>query len=184
MKRLLMGVVLALVGGLLFTSLASAKATAEVKVTVSEFKVEMSSADLPAGTVVTFVITNNGKITHELVLEKDGAVDEPLEFNGAAQEAEDIEPGTTRTVEWTIPDAGKYQLACHVPGHFEAGMKTAFSTAAAAPAPASVPASVPAPAAAPQLPKTGESTTVWPLALGALALLALGAGLVLRRRKA
>jgi uncharacterized cupredoxin-like copper-binding protein len=93
-------------------------------VTLSEFKVEISNANLPAGTAVTYVITNNGKITHEMVLEKAGVADEPLEFNGVGQEAEDIEPGTTRSVEWTIPDAGGYQLACHVPGHYEAGMKT------------------------------------------------------------
>jgi uncharacterized cupredoxin-like copper-binding protein len=93
-------------------------------VTLSEFKIEISNANLPAGTAVTYVITNNGKITHEMVLEKASIADEPLEFNGVGQEAEDIEPGTTRSVEWTIPDAGGYQLACHVPGHYEAGMKT------------------------------------------------------------
>jgi LPXTG-motif cell wall-anchored protein len=182
MKRWSICAALALVGGLLCVNLAGAKAPTEVKVTLSEFKVEMSNANLPAGTAVTFVITNNGKITHEMVLEKAGVVDEPLEFNGKGQEAEDIEAGTTRTVEWTIPEAGQYQLACHVPGHYEAGMKTAFTTALAAAAPAPAPAAA-APAPAP-LPKTGGTSDLAPILLSLLALLVLGIGLALRLRKA
>jgi LPXTG-motif cell wall-anchored protein len=186
MKRWLIGMTLALVAGLLCVGLASAKAPVTVNVTLSDFKVEMSNSSLPAGTVVTYVITNKGAITHEMVLEKQGVVDEPLEFNGAEQEAEDIEPGTTRTVEWTIPEAGAYQLACHVTGHYEAGMKTAFTTnvaAAAAPAaPAPAPAAAPAPA---PLPKTsGDSDLTWWAALALLGLLAIGGGLALWRRKA
>lgn len=182
MKRLLIGATLALVAGLLFVSLASAKAPATVNVTLSDFKVEMSNSNLPAGTTVTYVITNKGAITHEMVLEKEGVTDEPLEFDGTEQEAEDIAPGTTRTVEWTIPEAGKYQLACHVPGHYEAGMKTAFSAGAgAAAAPAAVPA--PAPAAA-DLPKTGGASDLIWVGLGLLGLLAIGGGITLRRRNA
>src|SRR6266511_1553090 len=127
MKQLLMGTILALVGGLLFVSLASAQAPVEVKVTLSEMKVELSTANVPAGTAVTYVITNNGKLTHEVVLEKEGADDEPLEFGGKEQEAENIAPGATVKAEWTIPEAGRYQLACHIEGHYEAGMKTAFT---------------------------------------------------------
>jgi LPXTG-motif cell wall-anchored protein len=181
MKRLLIGLTMAMVAGLMSVGLASASAPVTVNVALSEFKIEMSSANLPAGTSVTYVITNNGKLKHEMVLEKAGVVDEPLAFNGAEQEAEDIEPGTTRTVEWTIPEAGQYQLACHVEGHYEAGMTTAFATAleaaaAPAPAPAADPAST-------QMPKTGGIDTLWLVALGLLALLVLVGGLALRMRK-
>jgi LPXTG-motif cell wall-anchored protein len=170
MKRFLIGVILALIGGLLFVSLVSAKASAAANVTLSDFKVELSTDNLPAGTAIAFAITNNGPSLHELVLEKAGVADEPLEFNGTAQEAEDIEAGTTRAVEWTIPEAGQYQLACHVPGHYEAGMKTTFTvTAGSAPG---------------TLPKTGGAENWWPLALGLLALVTLGGGLALRSRKA
>ena len=92
MKRLLICVILALVSVPFFASLASAKAPVEVKVSLTEFSVDMSTVDLPAGAAVTYIITNNGKVKHEMVLEKDGVVDEPLEFSGAAQEAENIEP--------------------------------------------------------------------------------------------
>ena len=193
MKRYLIGVIAALVSALAFASLANAQAATAVKVTLSEFTVEMSGTTLAAGTKVTYTITNNGKIKHEMVLEKEGVTDEPLAFNGTEQEAEDIEPGTTRTVEWTIPEAGKYQLACHVEGHYEAGMKTAFIAEAAAAlvaAPAGAPAVAPvaAPAAAPvaaptaQLPKTAGEDYLWPIAVAMLALLVLAGGMLLHRR--
>lgn len=173
MQRIIVGAIAALAAGLLCINLASAKAPVTVNVKLTEFKVELSNTELPAGTPVTFVITNDGKVTHEMVLEKANAVDEPLEFEGKAQEAEDIVPGTTRTVEWIVPDAGTYQLACHVSGHFESGMKTQFTTAAA-------PAAVQATA---NLPKTGENGSLWPVVLGCAGLLALGGGLALRRSR-
>ena len=30
--------------------------------------------------------------------------------------------GETAELEWTFTEPGRYQFACHVPGHFEAGM--------------------------------------------------------------
>ena len=168
MTRLLIGATLALVGGLLFVSLASAKAPAELKATESDFKIGLSTDSLPAGTPIKITITNNGPSVHEFIVERAGDVDKALEVNGEAYEAQDIAPGETRTVEWTVSQAGKYQFACHVPGHFEKGMKAEF-TALAAPG---------------TLPKTGEAENRAPMILGLLALLALGGGLALRYRKA
>ena len=176
MKRLLSSGILALVCGLLFAGVASAQASTAASVTESDFKVELSTDVLPAGTPITFTITNKGPSKHELVLEKAGIVDEPLVFNGKGQEAEDIEPGTTRTVQWTIPEAGQYQLACHLPGHYEAGMKTIFTVSAPAGQAAAQPTA--------QLPKTGGEEPQWLAALALAALAALTGGLVLRRRKA
>lgn len=101
----------------------------EVQVTLSEFKVEMDKTSIPAGPV-KFVITNKGAIEHELVLELAGVNDEPFEAGGKASEAEDIEPGGSATLEWTIDTPGQYQLACYVEGHREAGMVTTFTVTA------------------------------------------------------
>src|SRR5262249_19458752 len=176
MKRLLSCGVLALVCGLLFAGVAALASSNTASVTESDFKVELSTDALPAGTPITFTITNKGPSKHELVLEKAGSDDKPLVFNGKGQEAEDIEPGTRRTVEWTIPEAGQYQLACHLPGHYEAGMKTIFTV--------SVPAGQAAAQPTAQLPKTGGEEPGWLAALGLAALAALIGGLVLRRGKA
>ena len=176
MKRLLSSGILALVCGLLFAGVASGQALTAASVTERDFKIELSPDALPAGTPITFTISNKGPNKHELVLEKAGSVDEPLLFNGKEQEAEDIEPGTMRTVQWTIPEAGQYQLACHLPNHYEAGMKTIFTVSAAAGQAAAQPMA--------QLPKTGGEEPGWLAVLALAALAALIGGLVLRRRKA
>jgi uncharacterized cupredoxin-like copper-binding protein len=72
-----------------------------------------------------FLVTNGGDQTHEMVLEKAGD-DVPLAAAGVESEIEDIAPGATAEVTWTITEPGTYQLACHIPGHFEEGMVTTF----------------------------------------------------------
>lgn len=100
-----------------------------VKVTLRDYRVAMSRHALPVGIPIRFVITNRSQTTHEAVLERAGADDDALEVRGKEYEADHIGPGTTRTVTWTIPRAGTYQLACHMPGHFQMGMKTRFTVA-------------------------------------------------------
>jgi uncharacterized cupredoxin-like copper-binding protein len=130
-RRLVFICFVALVAALSF-SLSSSQANAAsamfvVKVTVQEWRVDISPATVPAGVPVRFEITNNGVLAHEVVIEKLGAVDDSLEVDlggdePLAAEAEQIAPGTSRTMIWTFSDAGAFQLACHIPGHFEAGM--------------------------------------------------------------
>ena len=102
---------------------------AEVHVKLSEFKIEMDKTSLPAGPV-KFIIDNAGQLEHEVVLEAAGDVDKPFEANGKEAEAQDIEAGKSATLEWTIDKPGQYQLGCHVPGHYEAGMVTTFTVTA------------------------------------------------------
>lgn len=101
----------------------------EVQVSLQEFTITSSLSTLQAGVPYHFVITNNGTIAHELVLEGAGVVDEPLEADGREGEVEEDElpPGATATLDWTFDTAGDYQMACHVPGHYEAGMVTTFT---------------------------------------------------------
>ena len=98
----------------------------EIQAKLSEFKIELDKTSIPAGPV-KFIIMNEGTVTHEVVLEPAGAKDEPFEKDGKVSEAEDIEPGTSTTLEWTIDAPGEYQLACYIEGHFEAGMVTTFT---------------------------------------------------------
>jgi uncharacterized cupredoxin-like copper-binding protein len=94
---------------------------------VREYSIAMSRHQLTAGQPVTLVITNRGKGMHEVILARFGAGDHALEVNGKEYEAEHIAPGATRTVTWVVPQAGKYELACHMPGHFQMGMRTPFT---------------------------------------------------------
>lgn len=111
----------------------AASGPTEVHVKMSEFKFEMDKTSIPAGPV-KFIFENAGKEKHEAVLEPAGENDKPFEVNGKASEVEDVMPGQTATLEWTIDKPGKYQLGCHVnennEDHFALGMVTPFEVTA------------------------------------------------------
>lgn len=97
-------------------------AAGEIAVTLSDFTVQSSDVTFQAGQEYTFTITNDGAAVHEFLIERAGADDEPLEANGEEAEVEDIQPGSIATLTWTFDEPGNYQLTCHVPGHYPAGM--------------------------------------------------------------
>lgn len=99
----------------------------DVRVTMKEYKLRLSRAHLPAGVPIRFIFEDTGTVIHEAVLEKAGEVDVPLELEGEEAEVEDIQPGQTVSAVWTISEPGQYQLACHIPGHFEGGMVSTFT---------------------------------------------------------
>jgi uncharacterized cupredoxin-like copper-binding protein len=102
----------------------------EVDVTLADMVVQPGATTLKVGVPYTFVITNHGASIHELVIEHAGDVDKPIEFAGGIAEAADIIPGSTATMTFTFTEPGKYQFACHQPGHFEAGMVAQFDVTA------------------------------------------------------
>lgn len=104
--------------------------------TIREWAVEVSSSSANAGTV-TFTVTNEGTIGHEFLVVKtdipDGEI--PLDGDHFSEDAGGIEvideigeyaKETTETLTVDLT-AGKYQLVCNLPGHYEAGMHTAFT---------------------------------------------------------
>jgi uncharacterized cupredoxin-like copper-binding protein len=90
-----------------------------VDVSMTEFEVEMDQTDFPVGVPVTFNITNDGAIEHELILEPLDVINEPLSED---VEARGVLPGDTVSFTYTFDQAGTLQLACHIAGHYEAGM--------------------------------------------------------------
>lgn len=99
----------------------------EVATTAGDFFIELPDMTFVVGQTYSFVTTNVGVAVHEIVLEPAGAVDEPLEMDDMEAEIEDLMPGTTGVLTWTFTEAGEYQLSCHIPGHYEAGMFTTFT---------------------------------------------------------
>ena len=85
---------------------------ATVRVRESEFKIA-APATVPAAGRVTFVVTNAGKIQHDLALEGTGVP--------ASTKTPLISPGKSAKLTVTLA-AGTYTLYCTVPGHRAAGM--------------------------------------------------------------
>ena len=82
------------------------------------------------GDTVRFVLRNNGKLLHEMVLGTEDSLKEHaalmLKFPGM----EHSEPymahvpmGETGEMGWAFTNVGVYNFGCLVPGHYEAGMK-------------------------------------------------------------
>jgi uncharacterized cupredoxin-like copper-binding protein len=94
--------------------------------------------DVQAGETIRFVVHNAGKVAHEMVLGHDEAIREHAEAmkrdaaQGKAHGAEHqhgtgaaITVAAGQTGEWvvTFPKSGTLQMACLIPGHYEAGMR-------------------------------------------------------------
>lgn len=88
------------------------------EVALSEWQLAPSSLEAPAG-AVCFIVRNDGTVSHDLGLRREGA---------AADAAEQLfvtrllAPGGSQTVTWRIA-AGRFTAYCDVPGHEAAGMK-------------------------------------------------------------
>ena len=106
------------------------KAGRTIKITALD-TMQYDKKDIQAkpGETVRFVVTNIGKIKHEFTI---GTREEQLEHaemmaSMPGMKHEDgnsisLEPGETKELVWQFGKAGAVEIACHVPGHFEAGM--------------------------------------------------------------
>lgn len=85
---------------------------------------------------IRFIVTNKGKVKHELVLGTEAALKEHNEVMKKNPEMEHEEPnevslapGVTGEMIWQFTKAGRVAFACLQPGHFDAGMKGAVLVA-------------------------------------------------------
>lgn len=81
------------------------------------------------GETVRFVVANKGAVLHEMVLGTPQALREHAELmkKHPGMEHDEphmahVKPGATGAIVWQFTEAGEFQFACLVPGHFEAGM--------------------------------------------------------------
>ncbi|MDP2623551.1 MAG: plastocyanin/azurin family copper-binding protein [Actinomycetota bacterium] len=97
----------------------------EASVALDDFAFAPATITVTAGEQVTINVSNIGGIQHSWVLLQGGAevttgseVTDAITLAGTA----DLDPGQSETVTFTAPEAGSYQIVCHIPGHIEAGM--------------------------------------------------------------
>lgn len=82
------------------------------------------------GETIKFVVTNNGAIPHEFAI---GTKDEHTEHgqmmmaspdmhHGPGGNAITVKPGETLELIWAFENAWQIEVACNIPGHYQAGM--------------------------------------------------------------
>ncbi len=106
-----------------------------VQVTETDFKIDSSVTSFSPGTTYHFVVTNTGKTAHEFMImpRSEGSMSGmPMGDmdKKALASISNLNPGETRTLDYTFPSsaAGSYpELACYLPGHYEAGMRQAVT---------------------------------------------------------
>lgn len=81
------------------------------------------------GDTVKFVVTNKGKVLHEMVLGTTNDLQEHAElmkkFPGMEHDEPymaHVKPGASEEIVWTFNRPGEFDFACLIAGHFEAGM--------------------------------------------------------------
>jgi uncharacterized cupredoxin-like copper-binding protein len=100
---------------------ATPNAPVAVQITLSEFSIESSLTTFTTGTRYRFVIKNAGVIPHEWAIMPRGEKDDTKALIEVEQAKLPKDASLSR--EFTFTQAGNLEFACHVPGHWEAGMK-------------------------------------------------------------
>lgn len=101
----------------------------KVDVKLADFSVASTVTTFRVGVHYYFVVANSGPSVHEFMImpvKPDGSRLPPdVEYNDKLIEIEEIAPGSTLAINFTfLPSkAGRYQIACLMRGHYEAGMK-------------------------------------------------------------
>ena len=96
----------------------SAAAAKTIKVSETEFKITLPALSQLSAGKYTFVVTNNGKIQHDLAI-TGGSVAGP-------EKTPLLSHGQTAKLTVSL-QTGNYQLYCTVPGHRAAGMLATLS---------------------------------------------------------
>lgn len=92
--------------------------------------------EVEEGETLRLVIHNDGQLLHELVLGTPEELAEHAELMAEFPNMEHddpwmvhVDPGETGELIWTFNRAGRFDFACLLPGHFEAGMKGSVTIA-------------------------------------------------------
>jgi uncharacterized cupredoxin-like copper-binding protein len=103
----------------------------KIAVTMTDMKYSVKSIQVKKGATVTFTFVNKGKAVHEAIVGSHAAQvahDKEMAAMGGMVMADEpdaiaVKPGVTKKLTYTFAKAGRYEIGCHTPGHYNAGMK-------------------------------------------------------------
>lgn len=115
--------------------------TTVVDVTMTDMAFTPTVIDVKAGDTVKFRFRNDGKAVHEAVIGDEafqmdhakemssmGGSGDAMPHGSDDEEAPlVVKPGETGELTYTATAAGSLLIACHQPGHWEAGMKATIN---------------------------------------------------------
>jgi uncharacterized cupredoxin-like copper-binding protein len=101
--------------------------TREVEVELRFSRFVPDKLEFSAGTTVRFVVENRDPIDHEFLIgdaEVQQAHEEGTEPHHGAKPGEiSVPAGETRTTTYTFDEPGKLLIGCHLPTHWDYGMR-------------------------------------------------------------
>ncbi len=122
-------------GAALATAPAALAAPTPVTITMgkgSDFQTSVSPASATAG-AIRFTLVNRGSMTHEAVIirtttryDKLPVKDSRASEKGRVGAIKKVAGGTRKALTLTLA-AGRYVIICNVAGHYQAGMRAAFT---------------------------------------------------------
>ena len=112
-----------------------------VDVAMNEFSFEPSTFTVKKETTVRFHFVNDGKVEHEAVIgDMNVQMEHAAEMSKGGQHQEamgkeatpeiELGPNKTGTLEYTFNEPGQLLVGCHIPGHWDAGMKATITVTA------------------------------------------------------
>jgi uncharacterized cupredoxin-like copper-binding protein len=99
----------------------------EVAVNINHSRFAPDELRVESGTTVRFVIHNRDPIDHEFIL--GGATVQRRHENGTHAEHDavpgevSVPAGKTRSTSFTFAEPGRLIIGCHLPGHYDYGMR-------------------------------------------------------------
>jgi uncharacterized cupredoxin-like copper-binding protein len=78
---------------------------------------------------IAVTVRNQGKVQHEAIPEPIAAMDHALRYRGRVESIENVAPGRQKSGTWYFARPGVYKIACHVAGHYMAGMHATIRVA-------------------------------------------------------
>lgn len=106
------------------------KAARTIRLAMSDdMRFSPHAIELTQGETVKFVVTNKGKMLHELVIGTPADLQEHAALMKKFPDMEHdephmvhVKPGKSEQLAWTFNRPGEFDFACLIPGHFDAGM--------------------------------------------------------------
>jgi uncharacterized cupredoxin-like copper-binding protein len=111
---------------------ATPAGTRTVEVAMEDIKFDQTTLTVKTGETIEFRFVNAGKVAHDAFI---GDVEAQMDHDAEMAEMGDasahpieeaaivVQPGDSGDLSYTFNEPGTYQVGCHQPGHYAAGMK-------------------------------------------------------------